>query len=142
MPPVVWALLMTLCFGASNVIIERKLATVSTLPLMVVNYIVLFSMSFFVVLSQRAVEKSAVSWPASTLLPYILVWAAIVLIADFCYFKAYHSGGSVALVTLLIIMIPVFAILIKAATGGGLPSATQLAAIPFAGIAIYLATRS
>ncbi len=141
MKPVLWALAMTVCYAASNVIIERKLASASTLPLMVFNYLVLLTMSFAVLMGRNMAAGTTAELPTGSLYAWIALWAVIVLIADFCFFRAYHSGGSVVLVTMLIIMIPLFAILIKAATGAGWPSSSQWAAIPFAATAIYLATR-
>lgn len=132
---------MTFCVALANTIIERKLAQVETLPLLVFNYVVLLCLSFPILIGRSVASGSTVAWPPSPLYPWIFLWAAIVLVGDFCFFRAYGSGGSVALVTTLLTLIPVFAITIKAAAGGDLPSVSQLLAIPTAALTLYLATR-
>ncbi len=143
MSPILWILAMAMCVGANNVIVERKLAQIETLPLLVFNYVVLLSMSFPILIGKNAASGTQATFPPGHLYLWIFGWAAVVLMGDFCYFRAYHSGGSVGQVTTLLpALIPVFAIGIKAAIGGGLPSVWQLLAIPCAALTLYLATRT
>lgn len=139
MKPILWAIAMAMCYAVSNVIIGRKLGSASPLPLMVFNYLTLLSYCFLLVSVQSAATKTVVAWPSSELLPWILGWAVIALLADYCFFNAYHSGGTVVNVTLFIALIPVFGVAIDGFTGGKWPTTSQLASIPIAAVAIYLA---
>ncbi len=61
--------------------------------------------------------------------------------ADISYFTAYNKGGSLAAITTIVAIMPVFATIIKMVIDRKLPGLAQFSGCVLAGLAVYLVTR-
>lgn len=129
-----------LFYAAGSIIIDQKLRQVSPFATMLFYALGVSTVAALGLLAQRQ-SGMALTMPQGNQYWLLVALAAAIVVADFCYFSAYTSGGSLIMVTTLVVLLPVFASLIKFALGGGLPSLAQLIGWLFAAVAVFLVSK-
>ncbi len=135
--PVLFTLIAVCLYAAQNVIIERRLSTVSPLVMMVYYYGTLLPIVVAVLCLNRPLGL-VVTTRTWSMVPFIAVAALLVFAADYCFFSAYHSGGSLQVISTIVALLPVVGSAMKFATGGGAPGPLQLAGMACAVLAVVL----
>ncbi len=111
MKPTHFALCALIFYAIQNVLVKHKLSDVSPLANLICFYASLLVISLPLLLAREPLGL-AITFPTKVHLPYILLCALLIYIADYFYFSAYHAKGSVLLVTTLVVLFPAFASLI------------------------------
>ncbi len=114
-------------YAVQNVIIERKLTHLSPITFLVFFYIGTGTMIITAVIFRQPLGLH-LTMPAPHLWWIIALCGVLLFFADYCFFSAYHSGGSLMAVTTIVILLPVFASFIKWGLGGGMPGTRQFLA--------------
>lgn len=141
MKAVLFAIAATFFYALQNVIVERKLSNVQPLVNMM-----FFSGTIFLLSLLTCGVKNLIGFqaniPDSAQILTIVFVGVILFFADYCFFSAYNSGGSLIIITTLVVLLPVIASFIKyASTGEGVPSTNQLLGWMFAAVAVFLVTK-
>lgn len=137
----VWFALSSLFLAAmGNVIIERKLAPISPLVLMLFSHFGITILVFCVIMF-RYVSGAHFTEPQGNEHWFLGAWIVVSFFSGFFFFNAYHRGASLIMMTTMVMLLPVFAALIKIAVGDGIPSLRQIVAWIFAAIAVLLVSR-
>ncbi|MBI2579992.1 MAG: hypothetical protein HYW27_03760 [Candidatus Aenigmarchaeota archaeon] len=140
MKPGAFVVVTMLLYAIMNVVVERKLAGNYPAANMVFFYAAVFLLSAGWLLASVKFGVN-VKMPETGQWKVIGMCGAMLFFADLCFFSAYYFGASVATVSTISILFPVFASAIKFASGGGMPTTSQITGMAFAAIAVYLTTR-
>lgn len=123
MPPyILFVLGACLLYSVQNVIISRHLTGISEWVLLRCAHIISVTLAWGIILTRYRTDINLAmpdGWKPWALLAVIAVFNTG---ADYCFFRAYTAGGNMAVITTLVVTLPVFATIINFATGGGLPS--------------------
>jgi drug/metabolite transporter (DMT)-like permease len=111
---IVYALIGIVCYAITNTIIDVRLKQYSTISLLVGWYIVLFPLTLGLYLYQRSMGAPT-RLPSGNDLSFLVLVAMIYFIADYFYIGAFTVGGTsnVVTITILLVLMPVIAALIK-----------------------------
>jgi len=140
MKPVLFACLAVLLYSSQNVILEQKLAKYHTVTILVYFYIVMLPVTLGWIAGLKITKQPFVA-PSGIAILIALGVGLVYFFADFFFVGAYTSGGSVFSVTTIVIMLPVFASVIKYFWVGGLPNLYQIAGYILAFFAVFLVTK-
>lgn len=127
-------------YSLQNVIIERKLANLTPISILVFFYTGIITLTVAALVFRQPLGLQF-AWPAQNLWWTIAICAVLLLLADYFYFSAYHAGGSIMTITTLVVLVPVFASFIKFVSGGGAPSGRQLVGWTLAAASVLLVTK-
>jgi drug/metabolite transporter (DMT)-like permease len=136
MKPIIFAVLSTLFYAIANVIMENKFSKYNNLTIMICYCAVILAAAAII----RQVIKTpdpSFSFPTGWLLLLVIVMGALFFLADFFYIGAYTNGGSLASITTIVIMMPVFASVIKFCLDSKMPNIWQVAGYAMAVLAIF-----
>lgn len=137
----VWFALSSLFLAAiGNVIIERKLAHISPLVFMLLTDFGLTILVFCIIMFCR-VSGAHFIGPQGNEYWFLAAWIVVSFFSGFFFLSAYHKGASLMMMTTMVMLLPVFAALIKIGIGGSTPSLREIVAWVFATIAVLLASR-
>lgn len=141
MKPTYWAMMAMVVYAAYNVVVEKKLAKVS--PYLSATFLVAAMLASSLILFpfREKVGVETTNWPTGWQLAIFALFGPLILAADYCYFTAYHKGGTVAEVATVAALCPVIASAIKLGIGGGMPSWSQIVGFLMAIGSVVLVTR-
>lgn len=140
MKPVLFAISAVFLYSLQSVIMEQKLAKYSPGALLVFFYFTMLPLALLQVGYLKFTDKELII-PSSNIVLLVFFVGVIYFIADFCYFSAYTSGGSLLTITTIVITFPVFASVIKYFCVKQPPNIYQVFGYFFAVIAILLVTK-
>ncbi len=122
MKSVLLALGATFLYAIYNVVLEKRLAKIS--PLANVLFLIIGMLIAIVVAlpfrSKLGVEFS--NLPKGNDWLVIFMTGFLILLADLLFYQAYHSEGSLMTITPIVIMMPVFACVMKMLIDGTKPT--------------------
>lgn len=140
MKPAFYMLVAVTFYASQNVIIERKLAKISPVANIVFFYIGVLALAGTLVVFRKQWGLN-LTMPQNSHVWMLILCGVMLFIADYFLFSAYHSGGSLATVTIVGALFPAIASIIQAVSGGGLPTVRELIAWIFAVIAVVLLSK-
>lgn len=135
-----YAIGAVLFYAMVNLIIERKLSHISALGNMVFLYLGLTAMVVPLVLLQNQFGLT-LTMPQKNHTWVILACALLFFAADFCYFSAYKSGGSLLMISTTVALFRVVASAMHAGLGYGMPSGRQIIGWVLAVVAVILVSQ-
>lgn len=116
--PIVYAFISMWLYGLQNVIIEVKLAKYTTMALLLYWYFAMVPLAL-AGLGYMYFTDQSIAIPNRTDAVIAVAVAVMFFFADFFYVGAYTNGGSVLVVTTMVVLFPVIAQLIKFLWVGG-----------------------
>ncbi len=134
MKPFLFSLGALFFYTVFNLVFARKLATLAPLVVVPVYTLVMVSVSTAIAMTQW----KSLDLPSSEQYAWLVVCGLCVLFADVCYVSALNSGGSLALVTTIICLLPVTATAFNAMLTQTVPSKTQVIAMLLAVASVVL----
>ncbi len=125
-------------YGTQNVIVEQKLKNLQ--PLVVLLHC--FPVMLLLTIVSLGVQShgTQIVWPTGSALGFLGLSAVIYFVANVCYFNAFHSGGSLLLITTMTAFIPIVATLVKFAWVRHVPTTLQMVGMALAVVAVALVT--
>ena len=129
-------LLAVFLYALQNVIIEQKLKQVQPLLALIHYFPIMLALTVFSLGIQF--RGATIEWPSWTTIGFLALCAAIVFIADICFFNAYFNGGSLPMITTMTACLPVIATLIQFGITKQSPTTTQIIGMALAIVAIAL----
>ena len=130
---------LILC-SVQNIIIERKLANISPLVYMALSQLVILSLALSTLFFYRKLDPN-LTMPQGNQYWFLAICGVLIFFSGLCFFGAYHSGGSLIIITTILSLIPLLASFLKFSMGGGSPSGTQILGYFFALIAVILISK-
>ena len=135
--PVIYAFLAMWLYAFSNVVIKVKLAKYTTMALLLYWYFTLAPLAvtgigYMYFSGQKIIVPTGVDAKLAILA------AVVFFFADYFYIGAYTAGGSLLVVTTLVVLFPVIAQLIKYFWIGGNMNYYHLAGYILAALAVIL----
>lgn len=127
-------------YATQNVLIDRYFKNVTPVVNILAYSIGLFAMSLIVLYTRPF--KMEVTFPAGAQFIAIAVACILVFFGDFLTFRSYNLGGSLPLITTAVATFPVFASLVKWASGGPRPTLAHVCAWILVAAALYLIGRA
>jgi len=140
MKPVIFACLALMFYAVQNVFLEQKLAKYSTFSILLYMYLVMLPL-VLICLAALRIKKQPILTPSGIAIGITLGCGLLYFFADYFYVGAYTSGGSVLMVTTIVIMFPIFASIVKYFWTGGLPNFYQVAGYILAFFAVLLVAK-
>ncbi len=139
MPAYIWFILAACLFWSiENVLLERYLSHMNTWMLIAFVHVFSVSIAWCLILSRSKLQMD-LSFPTDKgTWIFLLVSAALLTCADYCFFKSYTSGGNVSVITMIVVTLPVFATIIKMVMGGDPPTLRNVAAWVLVAAAVWL----
>ena len=140
MKPVIFALVAMVFYAAANVLLENKLSKLNSLTIMVCYSAVIFAFA----LSARQVtyaDNSGFEFPVGTALILTLLMGILYTAADYFFISSYTLGGNLYTITVITVMFPVFASLMKFTVTRSLPNVWQVTGYIFAAAAVMLVVK-
>lgn len=141
MKSVLFAIVAIFLYALQNVIIQRKLSDVSPIGNMLFFQVPILTLVVTIFLLKNKLGME-IKLPAQDQLAFVFSCSILLFFADFCFFSAYNTGGSLATITTIACLLPVFASFINFVCDGKLPSLTQVLAWIFATISVVLISKS
>lgn len=138
MRPLVFAMIAMCSYAAQNVIIERRLTSVSPLMLVAVTSGTVFFLAIATILvKQRAgMEVPPLSREE---LQFAVACGLLLFLADNAFFSAYNAGGTLVVMTTVPLTLPVIASLMKYVTmQTGAPTTATIMSWVLAALSVYL----
>lgn len=135
MKSLVFALIGIVLYAIQNTIIDVRLSKYSTVNLLVGWYIVLLPMAAGLYIYQRFSGGQS-SMPVGSDLTLLAAVAVMFFIADFFYIGAFTAGGNVVAITILLVLMPVLAALLKFVWVKEVPTTYHFIAFTFAFLAV------
>ena len=135
MKSIVYACIAIMLYAIQNTIIDVKLKNNSTASLLLVFYIVLLPLAIGLFCYQK-LSGQAVTIPQGNTLWIVVAVAVMFFVADFFYFGAYTSGGDVATITIILVLMPVVSALIKFLWVKDVPTPYHMIGFVFAAISV------
>ena len=120
--------------------IELKFAKINNLTLMVV-YAFVIGVAALVTRQLVKTDDPSFGFPTGTTLVLAIVLGLIFTAADYCYIGAYNSGGKLATITSITLLVPVFASIIKFGLTQRMPNLWQVGGYVLAGCAVALVAK-
>ena len=139
MKPALLAIAAMVLYASQNVMMEQKLSKFSTPALLTIMYAVMFPLVLARLATMKALGEE-INFPMGDALFYALLSGAIYFIADYAFVGAYTNGGSVMLVSTIVVTFPVFAAIIKYVMYGHTPNMYQVVGSVLAFAAVFLVT--
>ena len=137
MRPLVFAILSLIFISINSVILERKLSGISPLASMAIYHTVYFV--FVIPIWYLCFQPSfKVTWPEGNAWLFIFIFSFISLLAGFCTFSAYNTGGSLLTVTVVLTFVPILASVLKGFLTGEWLNLTQILGCFLAVVAVVL----
>ncbi len=112
MKSITWALIGIVLYAIQNTIIDVRLSKYSTVSLLVGWYIMLLPLALGLYLYHRYFG-SPTPFPAGADLKLLAAVAVMFFIADFFYIGAFTAGGNAVTITILLVLMPVVASVMK-----------------------------
>jgi len=135
MKSILLALIGIILYAVQNVIIDVRLKQYSTASLLLGWYVVLLPLAVGLYLYQKQAGASLVM-PVGRDLVYMIVVAGMFFVADFFYIAAYTHGGNAVTITILLVLMPVVAALMKFVWVQEVPTQYHLAGFVLALLAV------
>lgn len=136
-----FALTAIFFYATSNVLVDKHLKDISPIINVAVFCISILALALPCILMARMTGQFLVS-PNREQIGIIVVCGCLTFFADYCYFKAYNSNGNLIMITTITALFPVIASVMKAALGGGWPTAHQFFGTVLAVAAILLVSKN
>jgi drug/metabolite transporter (DMT)-like permease len=140
MKPVVFSLAATACYALCAVMIELKFSKINNLTLMIV-YASVISVAALATRQLVKTDDPSFGFPTGTTLALAIVLGLIFTVADYCYIGAYNSGGKLATITSITLLVPVFASLIKFGLTQQVPNLWQVSGYVLAACGVALVAK-
>lgn len=138
--PLFLILLGMFLYATQNVLIERYFKSVTPMIIIFAYSIGLFALSSAVLYTRPF--QMEITLPVGMQFVAIVAACILVFCGDYLVFRSYHIGGSVPLITTAVATLPVFASLVKWASGGPRPTLAHVAAWVLVAVALYLIGRA
>lgn len=135
MYPSTAAIVAMVLFSIFNTLIERKIKNVSPLMTMAIVY----TTTLFLTLISFSPRNPAITFPHGWQWVIAILCGVMLFTADYFFYTAYHTGGSLVMVTVILALVPVCSVIISYPFGGSVPSLRQFAAALMAIGAVWLA---
>ena len=130
-------LVAVLCYAIQNVVIARKLSAVHPILLSgIIGTVVV--LCDYLVYALRDRFGLVIATPTGKEVAVAAGVGLVLFVAEVSFLNAYFSGGSLAMVTTMVILIPVLASAIQFVLGGGLPHINEFLAYLLAAAAVLL----
>lgn len=138
--PIVYAFVAMWLYGLQNVIIEVKLAKYTTMALLLFWYFAMVPLAL-AGLGYMYFTGQSIAIPNRTDAVIATAVAVMFFFADFFYVGAYTNGGSVLVVTTMVVLFPAIAQLIKFLWVGGSWNYYHIFGYLFAALAVILISK-
>lgn len=135
MKPAILALLGATLYASLGLLMEQKFSKCSAPAILLLMYCVMVPLTVGRLGSMRALGET-IAFPADALILVALAGGVLYFCADYAFFGAFTSGGSLMLVMPLAAMSPVMAALLKYIVLGKAPNWYSVAGMSFALIAV------
>lgn len=140
MQSIVFAVLATILYAVSGVIIEQKLERFSTIPLSLL-FAVAFVPLAFIILGIQKLGHQEIKFPTHGLLWLTLAMGITYFLADYFYIGAFTTGGNAVVITTIIMIAPVIAAIVENIWTGRVPNSYQITGYVLAAGAVLLMTK-
>lgn len=135
-----YALLALLLYTLLNVMLDKYFSHIDPLITLSIYCAIILTLALSCI--ARNYHNSVVMVVPSTKIFIIICLCGMTcFFADSCYLTAYNKGGSLASITTIVAIMPVFAVVIKMFMDRKLPELSQFLGCILATMAVYLVTR-
>lgn len=135
MKPVVFACVAMAFYALENVLMEQKLTKYNALSLLVYFYLAMLPLAL-AGLGYLKLTNAQIVLPTGNAILLAMVVGVMYFFADAFYVSAYTTGGTLMVVTTIVLIFPAFASLIKFFWVGGLPNRYQIIGYALAVLAV------
>ncbi len=137
MKPVIYAVVALFLYATQNVVLEQKFSGYSTVTILLCLYAVMLPTAL-IQLGFMHASGQTITAPNGVMIIVALGVGLVYYFADYFFVGAYTHGGSVTTITTIVIMLPVFASIVKFFWVGGLPNGYQIGGYMLAVGSIFL----
>jgi hypothetical protein len=133
----VFVIAAMLLYSAANVALDMKFSKLSSLTIMMVYSVPIFLVGFLGRIFMGAGDP-ALGLPTGTTLTLLILLGIVIAAADLFYVSAYTHGGSMLMITTVMMLFPAVALLMKFGLTQSLPNGMQLGGYALAAVGVYL----
>jgi len=137
MKPAIYAVVALFLYATQNVVLEQKFNGYSTVTILLCMYAVMLPAAL-IQFGYMHVSGQAIVAPNGMMILVALGVGLVYYFADYFFIGAYTQGGSVTTITTIVIMLPVFASIVKFFWVGGLPNGYQIGGYALAVGSVFL----
>ena len=131
-----------ICYACANVIVQEKISQYSTFFILMSLYGIMFLFSVIMLGISYLLNPESLITPTATDATMFLGFCALAGVVFFCadtlFFYGYHAGGSLYVVTTLIMTFPAFTAAINYWRSGATPNRYQITSFILIGIAMIV----
>lgn len=125
MKSVIYAFIGTCLYAITGVVIEQKLEKFNTISLVILFVLPMIPLAL-IWLGVQKVTHQEITFPTGTALLIVMVMGVAYFFADYFYLSAFTHGGSVLTISMIILIVPAVAAIIRYFWVGGLPNTYQI----------------
>lgn len=140
MKPIILACAAMVFYASQNVVVEQKLARYNTLSVLVYFYLTMLPLALVGLGYLKATNQKIVA-PTGSAIFIALAVGAMFFLADAFYVGAYEAGGTLMVITTIMLAFPALASLMKYLWVGGLPNNYQIVGYVLAALGVLCVTK-
>lgn len=135
MKPIAFALIAAVLYASQNLVMEARLKQYSVPVILIGYYVTMLVLAVATVCHLRVAGKP-IAFPPSSQLWVLGAVVVTCFVADMLYVGAYAAGGNVVVITMMLILMPVFSALVKFLVHGEAPTGYHVAGFTCAALAV------
>ena len=133
----IYALIGTVMYAVTGVVIEQKLEKFNTTALVLLFTLPMIPIALVVLWFQKA-SNHKIDFPAGSALWIVMALGVIYFFADYFFLGAYTAGGNVVTISTILLIAPAVAAIIKYFIDGGKPNLYQISGYALVVVAMIL----